>query len=261
MVFVDTHTHIYQPEFDSDRDEMIQLAIDSGVKYLLLPNIDTESVGRMMSAAAAFRAHCFPMMGLHPSSVKENYREEMKAIGSLVDSGHWYAIGETGIDLYWDTSYTAEQEEVFRTHIDWAIHYKLALVIHSRNSFQEIIRVLDDYKSSDLRGVFHCFPGSSEQAKEVIKRNFYLGIGGVVSFKNAKMARVVADVPLEHIILETDSPYLAPEPFRGKRNQSSYIPLIAQKIASIKNIELEEVARITTENALNLFSLKISNEL
>lgn len=253
MKFVDTHTHIYQPEFNADRDAAIERAISSGVEYMLLPNIDCESVEPMMKVHADYPGHCIPMMGLHPSSVKEDFKSQMDSISAWVENGSWCAIGETGIDLYWDTTFAKEQEEVFRTHIGWALQHDLPLVIHSRNSFQEIINILKEYRNSSLRGVFHCFPGSFEQAEEAIKCNFLLGIGGVVSFKNAKLARVVAEVGLEHLVLETDSPYLAPEPYRGKRNESSYIPLIAQKIADIKALPLEEVAEKCTLNALKLF--------
>ena len=258
MIFTDTHTHLYLNAFDEDREAAIKKAIEQDVKYMLLPNIDSSSVENMLHLEKKFPENCFAMMGLHPTSVKENYKEELKQVEEWFGKRNFIAIGEIGIDLYWDKTFALQQEEAFRFQIDLALEKNLPIVIHSRDSFNEIINVLKDYRHKNLKGVFHCFTGTVEQAFVAIEFGFYLGIGGVVSFKNSGLIETVSKVGLEHMLLETDSPFLAPVPFRGKRNESAYINLIANKLAEIKNINREVVAEITTQNAVNLFKFIIS---
>ncbi len=253
MVFTDTHTHLYLDAFNNDREEVIQKAIDQGIEFMLLPNIDSTSVEGMLELCIAFPKQCLPMMGLHPTSVKDNYLEELDQVELWHTKQRFFAVGEIGIDLYWDTSHQKEQEEAFRRQIQLAKTLKLPIVIHSRNSFDEIFRIMDEMYEPGLRGVFHCFTGNLEQAKKIIGWDFMLGIGGVVTFKNSGLDKVVKDIDLAHMILETDAPFLAPVPYRGKRNESAYIRLIADKIASVKEIDLETVASVTTQNARDLF--------
>lgn len=253
MIFTDTHTHLYLNAFDDDRANVVKNAIEQGVKYMLLPNIDSSSIDPMFELCKAFPENCFPMMGLHPTSVKENYKEELEIISGWFEKQNFIAIGEIGIDLYWDQSFQKQQEEAFRFQIDLALKNEIPIVIHSRDSFDEIFNVLEDYRGSGLKGVFHCFTGSLEQANKAIDLGFYLGIGGVLTFKNSGLDKVIAEIDLKHILLETDSPFLAPTPFRGKRNESAYINLVANRLSQIKNIDREEIAKITTQNAIDLF--------
>jgi TatD DNase family protein len=253
MVFTDTHTHLYLNAFDKDRNEVVNNAIDTGIKYMLLPNIDSGSVNGMLELCMQFPGSCFPMMGLHPTSVKDNYLKELELVRSWHEKTRFYAVGEIGIDLYWDTTRLIEQEDAFRQQIQLAKSLGLPIVIHTRNSFNEIFRILDELYEPGLKGVFHCFTGNLEQADKIRSWGFKLGIGGVVTFKNSGLDRVIPDIALEDIILETDSPFLAPLPYRGKRNESSYIKYIAEKLASLKGVELEEVASVTTANARELF--------
>ena len=257
MILIDTHTHLYLEEFADDRSEVVNNAITKGVKYMLLPNIDRSSVSGMLDLCEKFPGNCFPMMGLHPTSVKEDYLSELEIVEEWLDKKKFYGIGETGIDLYWDKTFHKEQEITFSHQIELAKKHKLPIVIHSRNSYQEIYAILKKLNSPELTGVFHCFTGNQEQANEIIKLGFKLGIGGVVTFKNSGLDKVVDKIDLEHIILETDSPYLTPVPFRGKRNESAYIFNVAQKIAEIKNKPIEKIAEITTNNATRLFKLGI----
>lgn len=253
MIFTDTHTHLYLDAFDEDREAVIKNAIDQEISYMLLPNIDSKSVKPMLDLCEQFPNNCFPMMGLHPTSVKENYKEELKRIEEEFSKRDFIAVGEIGIDLYWDKTFKKQQEEVFRFQIDLALEKNIPIVIHSRESFDEIFPILDAYSGKGLTGVFHCFTGTSEQANRAIDLGFYLGIGGVLTFKNSGLNKVVENVDLKHLLLETDSPFLAPVPFRGKRNESKYINIIAAKLATIKNTDKETVARITTANAIRLF--------
>ncbi len=253
MIFTDTHTHLYLEEFDQDRREVIEKATGAGVRYMMLPNIDSTSISTMLALADEFPANCFPMMGLHPTSVKENFREELAIVENQLQNRRFYGIGECGIDLYWDKTFAKEQEVVFRHHIELALSYNLPLIVHIRESFNEVIRILRDANKPDLRGIFHCFSGRPEQAKQAAGLGFSLGLGGVITFKNNKMQETLKHVGMEHLVLETDAPFLAPMPYRGKRNDPSYIPLIAEKVAEIKGISVEEVARATTENARKLF--------
>jgi len=253
MIFTDTHTHLYLDAFDEDRQVVIENAIKQDIKYMLLPNINSKSVEPMLDLCEQFPNNCFPMMGLHPTSVKENYKEELKKVEEQFTQRDFIAVGEIGIDLYWDKTFLKQQEEVFRFQIELALEKDIPIVIHSRKSFDEIFSVLEDYRNSKLRGVFHCFTGTIEQAHLAIDLGFYLGIGGVVTFKNSGLNKIVEKVDLKHLVLETDSPFLAPMPFRGKRNESAYINLIAAKVANMKNTDKETVAKITTANAINLF--------
>ena len=253
MFFTDTHTHLYLNAFDDDRANVVKKAVEQDVKYMLLPNIDSSSIDPMFELCKAFPENCFPMMGLHPTSVKENYKEELEIISGWFEKQNFIAIGEIGIDLYWDQSFQKQQEEAFRFQIDLALKNEIPIVIHSRDSFDEIFNVLEDYRGSGLKGVFHCFTGSLEQANKAIDLGFYLGIGGVLTFKNSGLDKVIAEIDLKHILLETDSPFLAPTPFRGKRNESAYINLVANRLSQIKNIDRKEIAKITTQNAIDLF--------
>lgn len=258
MQFVDTHTHLYLSEFDADREQSVNHAIDSGVGLMLLPNIDHTSWEGMLSVCAQFPAHCFPMAGLHPTSVlPETFESELAEVSRQLETGKYIAVGEIGIDLYWDTTHQALQEEVFLRQVRLAKKYKLPVAIHVRKSFDEVWRILKPETGTGFAGVFHCFPGDEKQALKVIEAGFYLGIGGVVTFKNAHLQKVVAAVGPKHIVLETDAPFLAPAPYRGKRNEPAYIPIIAGKIAELCGIGIEAVAEITSSNASNLFNLKL----
>ena len=253
MIFTDTHTHLYLDEFDQDRREVIEKATGAGVRYMMLPNIDSTSISTMLALADEFPGNCFPMMGLHPTSVKENFREELAIVEKQLQGRKFYGIGECGIDLYWDKTFAKEQEFVFRHHIELALSFNLPLIVHIRESFNEVIRILKDANKPELRGIFHCFSGSPEQAKQATGLGFSLGLGGVITFKNNRMQETLKHVDMKHLVLETDAPFLAPMPYRGKRNDPSYIPIIAEKVAEIKGISAEEVARYTTENARELF--------
>ncbi len=253
MTLIDTHTHLYLPEFDEDRSFVVKRAIEAGVEFLLLPNIDSRSYPDMIKMSEAFPNCCFPMIGLHPTSVKDNYRQELDAIYKKFNEYKFIAIGEIGIDLYWDKTYFEQQETAFRTQIQWAKDWHLPIVIHARDSFDEIFKVIEEEIDENLTGVFHSFTGTIEQAQRIINWGFKIGIGGIVSFKNAGLDKVVKQIDLNHIILETDSPYLAPVPKRGKRNESAYLIHVAEKIAALHETSMEKVAKITTKNARALF--------
>ncbi len=252
-MFIDTHTHLYSEEFNADRYERINDAIEKKVTKFFMPNVDSASIEGMLQLEIHFPDQCFPMMGLHPCSVKENYREELAIVKKWLDTRRFWGIGEIGIDLYWDKTFIKEQELAFREQIYWALEYNYTIVIHCRNAFDEIFSILKSYEKLP-KGVFHCFSGDFIQAQKILSLgNFKLGIGGVVTFKNSGLDKVVEQLNLHDIVLETDAPYLAPMPYRGKRNESAYIPLIAEKIAQLKNVSVEEVARVTTENAIEIF--------
>ncbi|MGE0635052.1 MAG: TatD family hydrolase [Bacteroidia bacterium] len=255
MSLTDTHTHLYASEFDTDRTEMVERAIAAGVTKLFLPNIDSSSVEGMFQLCNQFPENCFPMMGLHPTSVKENYKEELEKLKTNFSKRKMYAVGEIGIDLYWDKTFFTQQQLAFETQIKWANEFSLPIVIHSRNSFNEIVEVLQKNKKENPHGIFHCFSGSKEQAEKAISLGFKLGIGGVLTYKNSGLGQAIADIDMKHLVLETDSPYLTPVPHRGKRNESLYITLVAQKLAEIKNISVEEVGEITTANAKEVFGV------
>jgi TatD DNase family protein len=254
MIFTDTHTHLYSKEFDKDRTDLIQKAIDAGITRLFMPNISSESINVMFEVEKEFPNNCFPMMGLHPCSVGENVETELKTIEEWLDKRSFTAIGEIGIDLYWDKTFFKQQQDAFRKQITWAKKYALPYVIHSRNAFDETMEIVSEFKSEGIKAVFHCFSGNVQQAEQVLAAgDFKLGIGGVVTFKNSGLDKVVEAIDLKHLVLETDAPYLAPLPYRGKRNEPDYLILIAKKIAELKKISLEEVAAVTTENSKYLF--------
>ena len=254
MEIIDTHSHIYQPQFDKDRKEMIDRAHKAGVSRVLLPNIDSSTIERMRSLVDEFPETCLPMMGLHPSSVKDNYREELTKIKEELDKGGYLAVGEIGIDLYWDKSTLPQQQIAFAEQINWAKEMDLPIVIHARNSFQEIFEVMDREYDERLRGVFHCFTGDEETAKKALSYGgFYLGIGGVLTFKNSGLRESLKPFGLDRLMVETDAPYLAPEPNRGKRNEPAYTAYVVETLAETMGTSPEEVARVTSRNARELF--------
>ncbi|GAA4800481.1 TatD family hydrolase [Litoribaculum gwangyangense] len=255
MIITDTHTHLYSEAFDEDRNEMINRAIDKGISRFFIPAIDSTYIQAMLELEKAFPENIFLMMGLHPTHVKGNYEEELKFVEQMLASRKFYAIGEIGIDLYWDKSTLNIQKEAFKYQINLAKKHKLPIVIHCREAFDEIFEVLETEKDDNLFGIFHCFTGSVEQAYKAISYNMKLGIGGVTTFKNGKIDQFLHQIDLEHIVLETDSPYLAPVPYRGKRNESVYILKVLEKLSEIYNIPQEEIARITTENSKDIFKI------
>ena len=255
MILTDTHTHLYSEEFEQDRSEMIQRAINAGVSRFFIPAIDSTCTQAMYDLEQDFPENVFLMMGLHPTHVKDNYEAELAHVASELAKRKFYAIGEIGIDLYWDKTHLKEQQIAFRQQIQWAKQYKLPIVIHCREAFDEIFEILEEEKSPELFGIFHCFSGTYEQALQAISYNMLLGIGGVVTFKNGKIDQFLDRIDLRHIVLETDSPYLAPIPFRGKRNESSYVVNVAAKLAAIYNLSVAEIAQITTENSKRVFGI------
>ena len=255
MTITDTHTHLYSEEFDMDRHEMMQRAIDSGVTRFFIPAIDSNCIQKMYALEAEYPENVFLMMGLHPTYVKDNYLDELQIVEQQLASRKFYAIGEIGIDLYWDKTHLKEQQIAFRRQIQLAKKYKLPIVIHCREAFDEIFEILEEEKSEDLFGIFHCFSGTYEQALQAISYNMKLGIGGVVTFKNGKIDQFINQIDLKHLVLETDSPYLAPIPFRGKRNESSYILNIVDKLASLYGLSSEQIALKTTENSKAIFGI------
>ena len=250
---IDTHSHIYLQQFDTDRDETVLRAKNAGVSAILMPNIDKDSAPKMFEICDRYPDYCFPMAGLHPTDVKDDYKEQLKCVEQQLSDKRIVAIGETGIDLYWDKSTLKEQKIAFEFQIRLAYENKLPIVIHSRNSFEEIFEVLKKTKTTLPKGIFHCFSGSIEIAKRIIDLGMLLGIGGVITFENSKLQNVISQIPLEHVVVETDSPFLAPVPFRGKRNESAYLVYILQKIAEIKQMKVEDVADIVYRNSVGLF--------
>ena len=255
MQFIDTHSHLYFPEFDNDRDEVINRAIRGGIEKICLPNIDIRSIKTMMYLVNKYPDFCFPMIGLHPTSVRKNYRDMLKNVREYLLIENFIAIGEIGIDLYWDNTYKEEQMKAFREQITLAIDNQLPVVIHIRESFDEVFQILDEFKPDYPKGIFHSFTGNIDQAHSAIAMGFKLGIGGIITFKNSGLDKVVRDIDLKHIVLETDSPYLAPVPKRGKRNESSYLIYTARKIAELHKVAVEKIADITSQNAIKLFKL------
>jgi TatD DNase family protein len=255
-MLIDTHTHLYSSQFDQDREEVIQHSINNGVDKFLLPNIDKSSIQGMLLLQQKFPLNCYAMMGLHPCSVDQNWEQELEEIKTLLQQERIVAIGEIGIDLYWDKTYVEQQKEAFTRQISWAKEMNLPIVIHARDSFLEIYSVLDQVNDERLKGVFHCFTGSAEDVSKIQSYGgFKFGIGGVLTFKKSGLDEVVKNIPIEEILLETDAPYLAPTPHRGKRNESTYLPLIASKLSDVFEISEQEVARITSQNAMELFRL------
>lgn len=254
-MLIDTHSHIYSEDFLQDRDEALQRAYDSGIKKIILPNIDSGSIKHMLDLSDAYPHLCFPLIGLHPTSVDEEFRDELHAVEYWLAKRKFYGIGEIGIDLYWDSKFINEQKEAFRHQVKLAKQHKLPAVVHVRNSFEETYEILKEEQDGSLKGIFHCFSGDENEARKIIDLGFFIGIGGVVTFKNSTLREVLKSVSLSNIVLETDSPYLAPVPKRGKRNETSYLIYIAQKIAEVYSVPVAEVAEITTANARNLFGI------
>lgn len=252
-MFVDTHSHIYSEEFSTDRNEVIARAVKAGVKKIILPNIDSSTIKSMLDLVDSCPQLFIPLIGLHPTSVKEDFRKELQIMEYWFEKRHFSGIGEIGIDLYWDKTFINEQIETFRIQIGWAKKRQIPIVIHMRDSFQEVFEVLQQEKDESLTGVFHSFTGNAEQVAQVIDLGFKIGIGGIVTFKNSGLDAIVQQIDLQHILLETDSPWLAPVPHRGRRNESAFITEVAAKIALLHETTIEEVARITTQNAQQLF--------
>lgn len=252
-MFTDTHTHLYDEQFDTDRAAIIEKAIAAGVNKMYLPNCDYTTIEPMMSMVEKWPQYCFPMMGVHPCYIKENYKDELKIAEAWLNKTTFSAIGEIGLDYYWDKTFIAEQKEAFGLQMDWALDLNLPIVIHTRDSLQDGIEMVRKKQNGKLKGIFHCFGGTLEEARQIIDLGFYLGIGGVCTFKKNILPEVLQEISLQHIVLETDAPYLAPVPYRGKRNESSYIPIIGTKIAEIKKCSIAEVAEITTHNAELIF--------
>lgn len=261
MKLIDTHTHLYLSQFDEDRTQVVGAAIKQQVELMFLPNVDSSTTDSMLALEAAHPSHCYAMMGVHPCSIKENWEEELAHAKAWLEKRPFVAIGEIGMDLYWDKTFVEEQKLAFKTQIQWAIAYDIPIVIHSREATAIIIDILKEEQHPKLRGIFHCFSGTEEQAREIISLGFLLGIGGVVTFKNGGLDKVVANLSLDHLVLETDSPYLTPTPYRGKRNESAYIFNIAQKVAEIKGVPITTVAEKTTANALGVFDIEKVNSL
>jgi TatD DNase family protein len=255
MTLTDTHTHLYVEQFDADRDLVVKKAVEEGVSRLFMPAIDAAYFPAMFDLERSFPENIFLMAGLHPTHVKENYKEELEKILKILGSHKFYGIGEIGIDLYWDKTFLKEQQDAFKIQISWAKERDLPIVIHCRDAFDEIFEVLEEVNDDRLHGIFHCFTGDLSQAKQAISYNMKLGIGGVVTFKNGKIDKFLGEIPLDHIVLETDSPYLAPTPFRGKRNESSYLLNIAEKMAEIYQVSVEEIAKVTTQNSKEVFGV------
>lgn len=256
MILIDTHTHLYSEEFESDRNQMMDRAFAAGVEHFFVPAIDSSYFNGMQQIQQQYPQNVHLMMGLHPCYVKpETFEEELAFVEQELAKGMYAAVGEIGVDMYWDQSTLKIQQQAFQTQIQWAKKLGLPINIHCRDAFDEVFEVLDQEKSNDLFGIFHCFTGDFNQAERALNLNMKLGIGGVATFKNGKIDQYLDQIPLEHIVLETDSPYLAPAPHRGKRNESSYVALVAQKLAAIYNLPVEEIAQQTTKNALNIFKL------
>lgn len=254
MKFVDTHAHLYLPEFDTDRTDVVASAVAKGIETILLPNIDSGSVSALLDMCNTFPAHCKPMMGLHPTSVKADADKELQMVKDELEKGIYVAVGEIGIDLYWSVEYKDLQINVFREQLRMAKKFGLPVAIHTREAFPLILDVVEQEMTGGLSGVFHCFSGTAEDATRIMELGFMMGIGGVITYKKSSLLEVVAGIPMEFLLLETDAPFLPPVPFRGKRNQSDYLIIVAQKLAEIKQLQLEKVAAQTTANALKLFS-------
>ena len=252
-MLIDTHTHIYLEEFDDDRDEVIVRSLSSGIEKLFLPNIDSGSIENMLALAEKYPKICYPMIGLHPGSVSENFLDELELLKTYFDKNKFIGVGEIGIDLYWDKTYKNEQEKAFEIQLNWAKEYSLPVVIHARESFNEIYKVLDKVYENGMKGVFHSFTGSSKDVEKIKEYDFYYGINGILSFKNSHLPNILKSIPKNRLLLETDSPYLAPMPKRGKRNESSFLKYTCEKLAETLSIEVKEVEEFTTRNALDLF--------
>ena len=254
-MLIDTHSHIYSEDFNSDIDEVLQNAYNNGVKKIILPNINAGTVKRLVDLNKAYPHICYPLIGLHPTSVGEDYKEELQALEYWLDKHDFYGIGEIGIDLYWDKSYLKEQQNAFRYQVKLAKAKQIPIVVHVRESFNEVYSIVQEEQDGTLKGIFHCFTGNEDEAKKITDLGFYIGIGGVLTFKNSNLGKAILNSDLKNLVLETDAPYLAPEPKRGRRNESSYLVYIAQRLAELYNVPVEKVAEITTMNARNLFRI------
>lgn len=255
MMITDTHTHLYAEQFDEDRDQVIEKALGLGITRFFIPAIDSSYYDKMFALEKSYPENIFLMAGLHPTHVKADYKKELEIVRNQLDSHRFYAVGEIGMDLYWDKTFVKEQQEAFLLQISWAKERALPIVIHCRDAFDEIFEVLEQVNDDRLFGIFHCFTGNRQQADRIVNYGFKLGIGGVVTFKNGGLDKFIAEIPLEHIVLETDSPYLAPAPFRGKRNESSYLIRIVDKLVDLYKMSPAEIARITTQNSRNIFGI------
>jgi TatD DNase family protein len=250
---IDTHCHLYGQEFAQDIQAVIERAENEGVQQFYLPAVDSEVIDAMLQLEKDFPGKCFAMMGLHPCSVKEDYQQELALVGEWLGKRPFKAVGEIGLDYYWDKTFVEAQQQAFHQQIEWALHYQLPIVIHSRESMADSIRIVQEHQKGDLRGIFHCFTGTLEEAQQIIDLGFYLGIGGVITYKNTHLREVLKAVSMDHIVLETDAPYLTPVPFRGKRNESSYLKYIVEKVAEVKEISISDAAAITSANAKKIF--------
>lgn len=255
MRWIETHAHLYSEEFSQELDKVVQDAISNGIDKIYMPAIDSSAIESMLSVEAAYPDNCIAMMGLHPCYVKANYKDELYIVQEWLSKRKFAAIGEIGLDFYWDKTFTAQQHEAFELQMQWALDYDLPIVIHTRNAMGETIEAVQPFAKKGLRGIFHCFSGSRESANQIIKMGFHLGLGGVLTYKNAGVAEAIVDIPMEWLVLETDAPYLPPVPYRGKRNEPAYMIEVAKKLAAIKNIPLHEVAEITTKNAAGIFRI------
>lgn len=255
-MYIDTHAHLYASQFDQDRDAMMARAVQGGVEQFFLPNIDVPSIEPMLALEAAFPGRCHAMMGLHPCSVDGDFEQSLATVKAWLDKRSFCAVGEIGLDYYWSLDHVEEQKEAFRIQSRWAQELDLPIVIHARDSLDDLIDLVGELKTDNFRGIFHCFGGSLAQAEQIIELGFLLGIGGVLTFKKANLGAVIEHIGLEHLVLETDAPYLSPVPYRGKRNESAYIPIIAQRLAEVKGMSVEDVAEQTTANALALFGVE-----
>lgn len=254
-MLTDTHTHLYLDHFKQDISEIMQRADEADIKKFFLPAIDSTETANMLKLEATYPNRCFAMMGLHPCSVKENYEEELGLVKNWLAKRKFVAIGEIGLDFHWDKTFIEQQYRAFKTQIEWSLQYNLPIVIHTRNAMPETIAVVKQYAPEGVRGIFHCFGDSYEHAKAIIEMGFYLGIGGVLTYKKSGLAEVIEKIDLQYLVLETDSPYLTPVPFRGKRNESSYLKYVVEKLADIKHMSAEEVAEITSDNAQKIFGV------
>lgn len=252
-MIIDTHCHLYVSEFASDYQEVIARAIQEGIEKFYLPSIDSQSINQMLRLEQEYPGKCFSMMGLHPCSVKENFKDELDIVSDWLSKRKFAAVGEIGLDFYWDRTFEKLQYDAFHQQIEWALHYDLPIVIHSRDSTSECIEVVKHHQNGSLKGIFHCFGSDYESAVKITDLGFYLGIGGIITYKNSGLSAVLEKIPLAHLVLETDAPYLSPVPFRGKRNESSYLNYVLDKLAIVKGVSREEVAEVTTANAEKIF--------
>ncbi len=255
MQFIDTHAHLYSEQFETDREAVLNRALEEGVTKIFLPNVDSTSIEGMLALEKSYPEQCYALMGLHPCSVGENYEKELAIVEEWLGKRSFKAIGEIGIDLYWDKTFFEQQKMAFKRQIQWAKTLNIPIVIHARDALDEIIEIVKSEKDERLSGIFHCFSGTVEQAQAIMDLEFYMGLGGVLTFKKSGLDKVVASIPMDYLVLETDAPYLAPMPYRGKRNESSYIKHVGKKLAEVKGISIETVSEITTKNALSVFKV------